>query len=157
MYQLTEDGRGEGGWRWGRWKYGINNSKEPKWVVSFKGCVQWKTSTAEQCQTHPWPPVPGWSWCRNADAGLFFLASGIRVMHSGRALGIPFATTQYGRAASVQGVSLSTASSMDVQSGHLFHRKQYECGLVQGLKLLVWLTCSQLHPLQDIGQPSQLP
>jgi len=25
---------------------------------------------AGQCRTNPWPALPEWTWCRNADAGL---------------------------------------------------------------------------------------
>ncbi len=31
---------------------------------------------AGQCRTNPWPAVPGWSWCRNAAAGLTQLTTG---------------------------------------------------------------------------------
>ncbi len=51
-----------------------NHRRRTVKIVSVKiaalGSLKWVTGKAGQCRTYPWPAIPEWPWCRNADAGL---------------------------------------------------------------------------------------
>ncbi len=80
----------------------------------------------------------------------FFLAFRHQGHALGRALGIHFTTTQYGRAGCIPFHCQQYGRAECIP----FHRQQHGCALVEGLGLLVWLTCSQLQAFQDRGQQS---
>ncbi len=68
-----------------------------KWASSmprfFNDFWMWLSRCiAGQCRTNPWPAVPDWPWCRNADAGLKKLTTGLTFLwHSG----IPIFTYEF--------------------------------------------------------------